>query len=456
MLSSEIVITCDGISLIVRNKHQQESLTIATFSSYDSKFCVRLCPKFKTLNYLFTLPKSYILQPFRMLPRNPILTTFYKSVAKACDYVVFSQSPIDQNTLSSLNQPRNELIQLPYQNILYLIEYITDFPIEFINVIPSDNQGYPLVDSKGNNISIVNGRGSFCVVLNQYIAVKSKFNPDVQLTVTALRQIVPIASITGPIYLKIKTCLGIVLVRVADKFNNTSSTARIPVEELEGLSNILFYANRSQISVPCFGTLMTISAPGPYLTTGVPDSSSTTTVPITSITRSGNDPFNLDYVLVIGALNMSPYWIVNNLIPGGTAIQLFQNPDPNAPFPFSVYEVDYNVSFKYQEYTPITDIPPSFWMSSTDADSFLSLGFQCSSQATIDKVPVLFQNNIITFKGVWKFDTSCGSNIEFGFYPETMTGFTEIELVSSQIQLTFISTGVCGGTPENPMPICLV
>ena len=413
-----------GNKLVLRTKDQD--IPVAKFVDNT----VVLCPRFNILNALFTYPMIYISGLPRPIPMDSSLSSSYIStgIISNCPYLTFQPTQVQTMSLSRSVGPRFEIIQLFQTDLHYTFKYnVQGGSVSFYTIIPSDNQSYRLVDSCGKYVdNNLTGTGEFTTAYWTLIVVKvtSKTIPSVDLTISGKLTSRPIASIVGPI--KLKICNECVI--VATKNVSPTNNMRVPIPELLRLSNALFNKNRSLFALPCVGTFPAIDPPGPFaISDPVPDTHPMVNIPLVGLTAGYGSSNAVEFNLIFGAIPESPYWKIGNSAAGtGTALWLCNRDPVGSNNRTGTYTVTYNITVQYPqpsntvEYGTITG--NSFGLPVQDGPPFVDK-IMCNGQIAIDTSGI--QTNTggtpigtvttIAYGGTFKFSTADGDYF-LGFF----------------------------------------
>jgi hypothetical protein len=386
-----------------------------------------LCKKFRVLNYLFTLPKSYRPpDPLKILPGTEYVAKYHSNSTPNgdCQYLVWDDVLQPEVPLSRVCTPRREIIQLYQVNFLYRISYRSNRRIRFLNLIPRNGAAYPLVDARGKTLGSMSGSGEIDIVywttfIVEILPGEDRNGLSVDLQVTALEEVSPIAAVTGDICIRVptKTC-GIVSVKVATKYLDNESNARVPVPELSALSDMLHSMNRIQARYPCFENVLIIAPPACNFAVFPPEVPNIVTVPFEKI------PIRIDRFL------LRPYYIITmpSIIPENSVASVhapkFDGTICSALWLSrrSIYRISYRVDVIYKGAVPETETV--MWLASESG----ALGF-CEYNPLCDRrngttwdttgMQKILPNGdtMVTFDNTYRINTCHGDYFEIGIDP---------------------------------------
>lgn len=455
-------------NLIITCGSNTEIIPIYKFKQYCNSTKFKLSSKFKILNYLFTLQKSYIAPLSVPVPPDTVFSTSYISTMTPsidCDYLVLNEKVIYPFPMSRSCEPRKEIIQLYRSDYVYRVKYKSNRMIRFINLIPSNNAGYPLIDMYGNTLEPVIGEGYFDTVYWSLFVVQLLPGEDrngllVELEVTATEKVDPIAAGIGDICISVptKSC-GVVSVKVATKYTDQSSIDLVPIPELVGLAELLHANNRIQKYDPCFGTTIVVEPTGPffiipvlnynYSLRGISDKLDIQT--LNGIPFEITIPFKTD-VITIGSIfgRDYPHYFIMTMpkaIPENLAAKVGDYipeldackalylqrtvKDDNGQFIYRVsYKISYHVEIVYHQKTP-DPRSVEFWLASQWGISFNNYNWLCDNSGADTRDYNSSQytdtngDTVVIFNNSYRINNSCGNYFEIGFYPgyfENITG----------------------------------
>ena len=449
--------------LIVTRDNKEVVMVIYKYNiSCDGTFQFKLNDRFKLLNALFTLPKSYIVPPPRPIQPNTEPVSKYRTSGylEDCPYMMLERTTDDGEPLSDVTGSFNEVIQLYQSNFNYTFCYQSDGYIEFLFIILNDRAAYPVVDIFGNTIHKVKGRGKFTI--GGYwglIIIRSVNQANVKLKVTGRPYETSLFSTIGDVYIPVITPLGEVQVKVATKFQDATSTERIPVRELYGLSELLFAINRLQAQFPCninvvtSDSILNVNPPPPIAASEEPNPAITSVNLVQHINSYiTTSTFGGRYIYFTYTNNLpnNPYIMLGNLNADNTigeALLLVRDPLNNGTQQ-STYRLNYDIALRISNELFNRDSVGAFWMASQYGAYFNNYNPLCNGSGTTQdsnpQVTSLGNNEWrLTYQGSFEFDTTTGNFFWIGIYLDPDSVDKVIEVDTNNFTLSFVHEGPC-------------
>ena len=445
--------------LIINRDDKQVVMIIYKYNiSCDGTFQFKLNDRFKLLNALFTLPKSYIVPPPRPLQPNTEYVSKYRTSGylEDCPYMMLERTTDDTEPLSDVTGSFNEVIQLYQSNFNYTFRYQTNKYVEFMFIILNDRAAYPVVDIYGNTIHKVKGCGKFTI--GGYwglIIIRSVDKANLRLKVTGRPYETSLYSTIGDVFIPVITPLGEVSLKVATKFQDTTSTERVPVRELYGLSELLFAINRLQAQFPCnidvvtTDSILNVNPPPPIATSEIPDPSITSVNLASHINNITQNPSYINFIYN-NDLPSNPYILLGNLNPDnntGDSLLLVRDPLNNG-LQQSTYRLDYDVDLTVLNPQFAPNDVGAFWMASQYGSYYTNYNPLCNGRGvTYDEnaVVVSLGNDrwTITYRGSFEFDTTTGNFFLIGIYIDLLGDVQILTIDFKNLTLSFVHEGPC-------------